>query len=347
MTFLVFAEDVLGTIILFVNHHQHLVVHDFCRCLGIWALERIFGVVVITDVRQSFTHSCISNHAVGALGDTLKVIHGSSGYATEEKFLRCTSAKRGAHLVEHLILGGYGTLLREIPSGTQGAASWHNAHLHQWVGVLAEPGDGGMSSLVDSDGSLLRVCHYLCLLLKSADDSVNGIEEVLLAHGLAVVACGNECRLVADIGNVGSRETRSLTREEVYVECLVGLYRFQMDLEYCLALVEVGQINMYLTVETSCTHQGRVKHICTVGSREDDYSAIGAESIHLGEEGVECVLTLVVASHSRILAAGASHGINLVDEDDARRLLLSLSEEVAHTACSHSHEHFHKVATAH
>ena len=73
----------------------------------------------------------------------------------------------------------------------------------------------------------------------------------------------------------------------------------------------------------------------------------GAESVHLGEQCVERVFALVVASHGRILAACSSHGVDFVDEDDAWSLLLGLAEEVAHAACAYADEHFHEVGAAH
>ena len=52
----------------------------------------------------------------------------------------------------------------------------------------------------------------------NADDSVDGVEEVLLGDGLAVMACGNQGGLVADVGDVGTREAWCLPGEEVDVE---------------------------------------------------------------------------------------------------------------------------------
>src|SRR5439155_5819655 len=39
-------------------------------------------------------------------------------------------------------------------------------------------------------------------------------------------------------------------------------------------------------------------------------------------------------------------GVDLVDEDDARRVLLALLEQVAHTGSAHAHEHLHEVRPA-
>ena len=54
-----------------------------------------------------------------------------------------------------------------------------------------------------------------------------------------------------------------------------------MNLEHLLALVEVGKVYVYLSVETTCTQQGRVEHVGAVGSCEDDDTTVRSETVHL------------------------------------------------------------------
>ena len=68
-----------------------------------------------------------------------------------------------------------------------------------------------MSCFVKGNGALLVVGHHLCLLLQTAYDTVHGVKEVLLAHSLVVMTCGNEGCLVADVGDISTGESRSLT----------------------------------------------------------------------------------------------------------------------------------------
>ena len=49
----------------------------------------------------------------------------------------------------------------------------------------------------------------------------------------------------------------------------------------------------------------------------------------------------------RILGSGTAYGVDFVDENDAGRLLLGLTEQVADTAGSHTDEHLNKVGTTH
>ena len=200
---------------------------------------------------------------------------------------------------------------------------------------------------MEGDGALLLGSHHLGLLFQSADDAVHSSQEVILVHSLLSVTRSNESRLVADICDICTTEARRLTSQEVDIERTVGLDGFQVNLEDFLALVHVGKLNMYLTIEASGTKQGFVQDVGTVCCSHDDDAAVGSEAVHLGEELVECAFTFVVGSHLDATAAGTAHGINLVDEDDAGSFLLSLTEEVAYSACTDAHEHLHEVAARH
>ena len=67
-----------------------------------------------------------------------------------------------------------------------------------------------MPCLMHSNGVTFLVGHNLGALFEAADDAVDSVVEVLLLDCNLVVACSNECRLVAHVGDVGSRETWSL-----------------------------------------------------------------------------------------------------------------------------------------
>ena len=204
-----------------------------------------------------------------------------------------------------------------------------------------------MTRLVKGDAALLIGSHYLGLLLQSAYNSIYGIKKILLANRLLVVAGCDEGCLVADIRNICTREAWSLACQQIYIHGLVNLDRLEVNQEDGLALVQARKIYVDFSIETACTEQGTVEHVHTVGSSQDNHTSVGAETVHLGEKGVERVLSLIVSTHGWVLAAGTAHGVNLIDEDDARRFLLCLAEEVADTRCTYADKHFHEVGTAH
>src|SRR5699024_10983363 len=74
---------------------------------------------------------------------------------------------------------------------------------------------------------------------------------------------------------------------------------------------------------------------------EDDTLAV-TEAVHLDEQLVERLLTLVVAA-AHAGAALAADGVDLVDEDDAGAVLLGLLEQVTDTGGTDTDEHLDEV----
>ena len=52
-----------------------------------------------------------------------------------------------------------------------------------------------MTSLMECDGALLGSCQYLCLLLKTTDDTVNSVKEVLLCYLFTIMTGCDKCSL--------------------------------------------------------------------------------------------------------------------------------------------------------
>ena len=153
--------------------------------------------------------------------------------------------------------------------------------------------------------------------------------------------------LVADIGDIGTGESGSLTCQQVNIHRVVGLDTFEMHLENLHTVVEFGQFHIDLTVETACAEERLVEDVGAVGGCEDYHARVGGKTVHLGKQLVKRVFTLVIGAHIRILAAGTAHGVDFVDEDNAGGFLLGFLEEVAYTRSAHTHKHFHEVGTRH
>ena len=90
------------------------------------------------------------------------------------------------------------------------------------------------------------------------------------------------------------------------------------------------------------TQQRRIEHVGTVGGGDDDDALVGLEAVHLDQQLVEGLLALVVAA-AEAGAAMAADRVDLVDEDDAGRVLLGLLEHVAHAAGADADEHLDEV----
>ena len=86
--------------------------------------------------------------------------------------------------------------------------------------------------------------------------------------------------------------------------------------------------------------QRLVEGLRAVGGRQHDDALVVVEAVHLGEELVQRLLALVVGRERGV--APLAHGVDLVDEDNAGRLLVGLLEEVAHLGGAAPDEHLDK-----
>ena len=200
-----------------------------------------------------------------------------------------------------------------------------------------------MPCFVESNGALLLVGDEFVFLFQSTHNPIYGIQKVLLAHLARISSRGNQGCFIANVGDVSSAETRSLTGQKVYINAVVGFQRPQVHVKNGLPFLEVRHVHINLTVKTTSTHEGAVQNVSPVGGRQNDDTTVGAESIHLRQQLIEGVFALVIGAHAGILAPGTAHGIDLIDEHNARTLVFGLLEQIADTACPDTHKHFNEI----
>src|SRR5204862_6246155 len=85
-----------------------------------------------------------------------------------------------------------------------------------------------------------------------------------------------------------------------------------------------------------------IEHIGTIRRRDEDDALVALEAVHLDEELVERLLAFVVSA-AEARAAVTADGVDFVDEDDARRVLLALLEQIADAARADADEHLDEV----
>ena len=116
----------------------------------------------------------------------------------------------------------------------------------------------------------------------------------------------------------------------------------RVDLEDLVAAGQVGGVDLDLPVEAARAQQRRVEHVGAVGRGDQDDAAADVEAVHLDQQLVEGLLALVVAA-AHAGAAVAADGVDLVDEDDRRGVLLGLLEQVADAGGADTDEHLDEV----
>ena len=100
---------------------------------------------------------------------------------------------------------------------------------------------------------------------------------------------------------------------------------------------------MHAAVEAAGPEQRRIEHVGPVGGRQHDDAFARVEAVHLGQDLVQRLLALVVAADRAAAPAGPADGVQLVDEDDRRRGLAGLLEEIAHARRAHADDHLDEL----
>ena len=115
-----------------------------------------------------------------------------------------------------------------------------------------------------------------------------------------------------------------------------------MHLQDVDTTLKIWKLDRYTTVETARTKQCRIQGIRLVRRCQDDDGLRAVEAVHLRQELVQGLLTLIIATH-RTVATLLTDGIDLIDEDDTWRLFLRLLEQVTYLRRTHTDEHLDEL----
>ena len=217
----------------------------------------------------------------------------------------------------------------------------HNGDLLHRRGMGLHGCHHGMSELMIGDDALLLRRDDGTLLLFTGNDRLHTLLDVIGLDLALTKSHGTQSSLVDDVGDVGATGSGSSATDYIQVDIAV-FYLLQMYLEDCLTSFQIRQLHDNAAIETSGTQQCLVQALRPVGGGKDHHAFGGIETVHLSEQLVERLLTLIIA-HGLVTAL--ADGIDLVDEDDTRCLLCSLTEQITHLGSTHTDEHLYKLGT--
>ena len=106
-------------------------------------------------------------------------------------------------------------------------------------------------------------------------------------------------------------------------------FPLRVHLEDLAPPIAVGTIDDDLAVEAARPKQRRIENIRPVRRRDQDDVVFHLEAVHLDQELVQRLLPLVVPTAEPRTTMPPDR-VDLVDEDDARRRLLRLLEQIPH-----------------
>ena len=205
-----------------------------------------------------------------------------------------------------------------------------------------------MAGFVVGGAFAIGVGHHH-LTLGAEDDLLDRVGEVPLLDGGVLAAGGEQRRLVREQRDVGAGRARRRGRDALEVHVGRERQRAGMDLQDLRAALAVGRLDRDAAVEAPRTQQRRVQDLGAVRGAQDDHVRADLEPVHLGQDLVERLLALVVAAAdpAHVARARAADRVQLVDEDDRRRRLLGLLEQVAHARGAHAHDRLDELRGRH
>jgi hypothetical protein len=182
--------------------------------------------------------------------------------------------------------------------------------------------------------------------LEARHDPVDGLVEVHHLDRRLALPGGQQGRLVHEIGQVGPDEPRSLGGNSRQVDGGREGDRLGVDSQDLLSALQIRAVERHVAIEPPGAEQGGVQDLRPIGGRQDDHALLGVEAVHLGEELVQGLLPLVVAAEHAADAPRLPESVELIDEDDARGLLLRLGEKVPDPCRPDADEHLDEVGPA-
>ena len=144
-----------------------------------------------------------------------------------------------------------------------------------------------------------------------------GVITRLFRSGPAITRRGQERRFVHEVREVRAGESGRLPCQHAQLDILLERLALRVDLEDHLPSAAVWPVEDHLAVEAPRPQQRRVEDVRAVCRRDDDHIRVRVEAVHLDEDLVQCLFSLVVRA-AQAGAALASHGVDLIYEDDAR-----------------------------
>ena len=298
------------------------------------------------DHAELLAHAPFADHLAGDAGGLADVATSAVCHVAEEDLLRDASAHDDDEPVEQFLLVVRVTVaLGQAHREPERRAARDDRDLVQGIGVRQQAAEEGVASLVIGGVFLFLVAHGERAALAAPADLVARVFQLETRDRLEPLAGGEERGLIHHIGEFRAAVAGRAAGDDGHVHVLGEFHLLGMDAENFLAAFHVGQRDGDLPVEAARAQERGVEHVGAVCGGDDDNAFLRIKAVHLDQESVERLLALVMAA-AEAVAAVPAHGVDFVDEDEARRGLLALLEHVAHTARTDADEHFHEVRAA-
>ena len=200
----------------------------------------------------------------------------------------------------------------------------------------------GVTRLVVGSVATLLLGHDHAFALGAHQNFVFGFLKVHHLDHASISSSRHQGRFIAQIGQISTTHARCATGNDARCHVLADGHFSHVHIQNLFSATDIGQGHIDLAIKTAWAQERRVQNIWPVGGRHHNDSQIGLKAVHLHEHLVQGLLALIVTA-TETGATLATHGINLVNENDARRILFGVFKHVAHASRAHTHKHLHKI----
>mmetsp|Transcript_8360 Transcript_8360/g.52121 ORF Transcript_8360/g.52121 Transcript_8360/m.52121 type:complete len:413 (+) Transcript_8360:2261-3499(+) len=202
--------------------------------------------------------------------------------------------------------------------------------------------DGMPNFVVGHEAFGLAISHGGTL--HTSNNSVNTVIDFLLSNSFLVTASSENGSFVQQIGQVSSTETRRAQGDGLNADAFLKFLVAGMHSKDLLAAPHIWDIYSDLSVKATRPQQRIVQNVDPVRGSDDNDSSVPLKTIHLCQQLVQGLFPFVIATTNTSTARSA-YGIDLINENNTRRILFCFLEQVTHTRCTHTHKHLHKFRT--
>ena len=205
--------------------------------------------------------------------------------------------------------------------------------------------DGVSGFMVGNDASFPVGDEAASAFRPSHGDSFNRLLHFCHGNCAPVSPCSQDRGFIDKVFQVSANESRRLPGDQIQFHVRIQWLALDVDVENCPASLQVRAVHGDSPVETAGAQQGRVEDVGTVCSGDEDDVGIGAEAVHFDKDLIQRLFAFIVGA-AEACTTIAPDGVDLIDEDDAGAVSLSLLEEVAHAAGANADKHFDEFGAA-
>ncbi|GMT09450.1 hypothetical protein PFISCL1PPCAC_747, partial [Pristionchus fissidentatus] len=168
-----------------------------------------------------------------------------------------------------------------------------------------------------------------CSLLLTIENILLCLLEISHRHSHATLTKSKQTRLSAHCLDIGSTQIVLGSDEVIESNVVSHSHSRGVDLKDSSLGLLIGEGEFDLSVDTTRSDQGGVERFDAVSRHQDLDVSSRVESVELIEKLQHSTLNLAFSSRVRIVSLG-SYGVNLIDEHDGGRMLLSHTEQLTH-----------------